>query len=231
MSDATTARASLESWMSTQSLSLLEQLATVSLCQIADACGASVMLDTALQPLDRSFRVCGPAYTVVCPADDNLTLHHALHLASPGQILVVSGSGGNKAALWGELMSISAQARGLKGTIIDGPARDPQEIAALKYPVFARSIRARRASKERYGSIGQRISLSTITVQNGDIVVADCHGLAVFPQEMLPGVVEQSLAIARKERELKQILRGGQTLFEFAHMSSLIPPPGTGGDA
>src|SRR5581483_12434136 len=206
--------------MSINAVSFLEQLAQVSLCQIADACGASLALDTSIQPLDRTFRVCGRAYTVLCPADDNLTLHHALHLAAPGQVLVVSGSGGSTAALWGELMSISAQAKGLKGTIIDGPARDPQEIATLRYPVFARSIRARRASKERYGSIGKPIHLSTLTVNNGDIVVADCHGVAVFPQQALPKVVEQSLAVARKERELKQILGAGHTLFEFAKMSS-----------
>lgn len=210
--------------MSTQAVPLLEQLTQVSLSQIADGCGASLALDTEIQPLDRSFRICGPAYTVCCPPDDNLTLHHALHLASPGQVLVVSGCGGNTAALWGELMSISAQARALRGTIIDGPVRDPQEIAAIKYPVFARWIRARRASKERYGTVGKPIRISTLAVNNGDIVFADCHGIAVFPEAILARVVEQSLAIAQKEAELKQILRGGRTLFEFAGMSSLVPP-------
>ena len=89
--------------------------------------------------------------TVFCPIDDNLTLHHALQLARPGEVLVVSGGRHYSAVLWGELMSTSARARGLAGTIIDGAARDLLELKAIGYPVFARAIMPRRANKEKYG--------------------------------------------------------------------------------
>jgi 4-hydroxy-4-methyl-2-oxoglutarate aldolase len=202
---------------------LLDQLGQISVCQIVDGVGRSLALDTNIRPLDTSFRVCAVAYTVLCPADDNLTLHHALHAAPPDRVLVVTGSGGDAAALWGELMSISAQSRRLRGTIIDGPARDPIEIAALKYPVFARSIRPRRASKERYGRIGGPIQFGNMTVDSGDIVVGDCNGIVTFPPEMLAAVVEQALAVVRKEAELKEAFRGGQTYFDLAGLSSLVP--------
>jgi len=202
---------------------LLQQLGQISVCQIADAVGSSLALDTQIRPLETSFRICAPAYTVVCPPDDNLTLHHALHLATPGQVLVVSGSGGGTAALWGELMSISAQARGLSGTIIDGPARDPLEIAALKYPVFARLIHPRRASKERYGRIGGPIQFGDMTVNSGDIVVADCNGIVTFPSNVLAEVVEQARVVVRKEAEMKEVFRAGQTYFDLAGLSSLVP--------
>jgi 4-hydroxy-4-methyl-2-oxoglutarate aldolase len=184
-----------------------------------------VAVDTQIRPLDSTFRICGPACTVLCRPDDNLTLHHALYLASPGQVLVVSGSGGDGAALWGELMSISAQSRGLVGTIIDGPARDLMEIAQLKYPVFARSICPRRASKHRYGAIGEPIQFGSLVINDGDIVVADCNGVVVFSPNTLAEVVEQTLALTRKEAELKETLRGGQTYFELAGLHSAVPPP------
>jgi 4-hydroxy-4-methyl-2-oxoglutarate aldolase len=203
---------------------LLQQLGQISVCQIADGVGRSLAVDARVRPLDISFHICAPAYTVLCPPDDNLTLHHALHAATPGQVLVVSGSGGDTAALWGELMSISAQSRGLSGTIIDGPARDPLEIAALKYPVFARSIRPRRASKERYGRIGGPIQFGDMTVHYGDIVVADCNGVVSFPPSRLAAVVDQALAVVRKEAELKEAFRAGQTYFALAGLSSLVPP-------
>lgn len=60
---------------------LLQQLGQTSVCQIADARGPSLALDTQIRPLDTSFRICAPACTVLCPPDDNLTLHHALHIA------------------------------------------------------------------------------------------------------------------------------------------------------
>jgi 4-hydroxy-4-methyl-2-oxoglutarate aldolase len=202
---------------------LLQQLAQMSVCQIADARGSSLALNAQIRPLEPSFRICAPAFTVICPPDDNLTLHHALHMAGLGDVLVVSGSGGDAAALWGELMSISAQARGLTGTIIDGPARDPMEIAALKYPVFARSISPRRANKERYGSVCGTVRLGGVIVNNGDIVVADCNGIAAFPPDLLAEVVEQARAVFRKEAELKQAFLSGQTYFELAGLSQLVP--------
>ncbi|HXN21710.1 MAG TPA: RraA family protein [Candidatus Dormibacteraeota bacterium] len=202
---------------------LLLQLARVSVCQISDAC-PSLPVETEIRPLDLSFRVCAPAFTVLCPADDNLTLHHALHVAEPGLVLVVAGSGGKGAAFWGEIMSISAQARGLSGTLVDGPARDPLEIAALRYPVFARSIFPRRANKREYGSIGEPIRWGNLTINQGDIVVADCNGVLTFPDNQLPRVLEQALAVVRKEEELKDAMRKGKSFFDLASLSSLIPP-------
>jgi len=205
------------------SAELLQELGQISVCQIADAVGNSLAVDATIRPLDMSFRICAPTFTVLCPADDNLTLHHALHVAKPGQVLMVSGSGGHKAALWGELMSISAQSRGLFGTIIDGPARDPLEIAALKYPVFARYIQPRRATKERYGKIGEPIQFGELTVSSGDIVVADCNGIVAFPADRLAEVLEQALVVVRKEADLKEILSAGKSYFELAGLSSLVP--------
>jgi 4-hydroxy-4-methyl-2-oxoglutarate aldolase len=202
---------------------LLRQLGQTSVCHIADARGPSLALDTQIRPLDPSFRICATAFTVLCPPNDNLTLHHALYMAVSGHVLIVSGSGSEETAFWGELMSISAQARGLGGTIIDGPARDPLEIAALKYPVFARSICPRRASKERYGSVGAPVKIGSLVVAPGDIVVADCNGILAFPPGLLADVVEQSKAVVRKEAELKDVLSSGQTYFELAGLSSLVP--------
>jgi 4-hydroxy-4-methyl-2-oxoglutarate aldolase len=137
---------------------------------------------------------------------------------------MVSCCGTEKSALWGELMSISAQARGLKGTILDGPARDALEIGALGYPVFARSTCPRRATKERYGSINVPITIGDLFVNPGDIVVADLNGITIFPPGLLADVVERSLSVAHKESELKPALRCGKTYFELAGLSALLPP-------
>ncbi len=201
---------------------LLQKLGAVSVCQIADAVGKELAIDTTIRPLQPSFHVCAPAYTVRCSPNDNLTLHHALYAAKPGQVLVVEGGEGD-AACWGELMSISAQAKGLSGTIIDGSARDPLEIGRLNYPVFARSIRARRASKEHYGDVSCPVHIGDITVLPGQIVVADCNGIVSFDLQSLPRILEQSLAVVAKEDQLKETLRSGTTYFELAGLSSLLP--------
>ena len=203
---------------------LLLQLAEVSVCQICDAF-PSLAIETKIGPLDRAFRVCAPAFTVLCPANDNLTLHHAVHVASAGEVLVVAGSGSETAALWGEIMSISAQTRRLSGTLVDGAARDPVEISALGYPVFARSICPKRANKNSYGSIREPIRWGRLSINHGDIVVADCNGVLTFPSNLLRDVLEQGLAVAAREAQVKEAMRAGKTYFELASLSSLIPPP------
>ena len=67
------------------SAELLQELGQISVCQIADAVGSSLAMDATIRPLDMSFRICAPAFTVLCPADDNLTLHHALHWRNRGK--------------------------------------------------------------------------------------------------------------------------------------------------
>ena len=122
-------------------------------------------------------------------------------------------------------MSISAQARGLKGTLIDGPARDPLEIAELRYPVFARSICPRKADKSRYGRVREPIQWGNLSINQDDIVVADCNGVLAVPLSQLRHVLDQALAVVRKEADLKAAMRTGKTFFELASLSSLIPPP------
>lgn len=140
---------------------LVTQLGEFTVCQVADALGSACAVETSLPPVDRNFRICGVACTVECAPGDNLTAHHALHLAYPGDVLIVASSPNCQGALWGELMSISAQKRSLAGAIINGPARDPLEIQALGYPVFCRRFDPRRVAKERFGHINVRCANSS----------------------------------------------------------------------
>ncbi|MFN8007322.1 MAG: RraA family protein [Terriglobia bacterium] len=170
----------------------LKQFKKISVCQIIDALGPSLEFENEIRPMRSKFRICGPALTVLCAADDNLTLHHALHSAKPGDVLVVSGGGSCQAALWGELMSTSARGRGLAGTIVDGAVRDLLELRAIGYPVFARAIVPRRATKEKYGNIGAPIRCGKLQVNSGDIIFADANGITAIP----PDKLEETLYLA-----------------------------------
>ena len=202
---------------------LLERFREVSLCQLADAMGASWPIETSIRPIDPQFRICGPAETVLCEPDDNWTVHHGLHLAQAGCILVVSGSGSCGAALWGELMSISAQAKGLSGTIIDGAARDPLEIKALAYPVFSRGITPRKAMKEKYGQLDIPVPCGSLVVNPGDIIFADANGILALPQARAAEALQKAVEVSRKEKEAKEQIRIGRTLFDLLGLDKRLP--------
>jgi regulator of RNase E activity RraA len=82
---------------------------------------------------------------------EKVSVQHALHFAQPGQVLVASGS--EDVAFLGVIQQFSAQVGGLKGTMIDGAARDPVEIQAMNYPAFSRCPTSRKSRKDKYGGL------------------------------------------------------------------------------
>ncbi len=205
-----------------QASDAIAELRKFSVCQLADALGSSCPVETSLVPIDPAFRICGPALTVECAPGDNLTVHHALHLAQPGDVLVVAGSPDCDGALWGELMSISAQSRGLAGTIIDGPARDPLEIRQLAYPVFCRRFNPRRAAKEMYGRMNVPIRIGALSIRSKDIVLADANGIVSIPHARLDEVIELASEVGQKEDEIKNQIRSGRTIFEIFSLEQYV---------
>jgi 4-hydroxy-4-methyl-2-oxoglutarate aldolase len=175
----------------------------------------------------RSLRACvykkfGPAFTVECAPGDNLTVHHALHLAQPGEVLIVGGSPNCEVALCGELMSISAQSKGLAGTIIDGPARDRLEIRTHGYLVFCRRFNPRRAAKETYGRINVPIRMGAISVSPKDLVMAEANGIASIPHARVQEAVQLAFEVVQKENNIKDQIRSGRTIFEIFDLEQYV---------
>jgi 4-hydroxy-4-methyl-2-oxoglutarate aldolase len=203
---------------------LIAELRQFTVCQLSDALGACRSIETSILPIDPRFRICGPALTVECPPGDNLTLHHALHLAQPDDVLIVGSSPNCNAALWGELMSISAQAKGVGGTIVDGPARDPVEIRALGYPVFCRYFNPRRATKETYGHINVPVRIGALSISPKDIVLADANGIVSIPPSRVQEAIALASEVVRKENKVKDEILLGRTIFDVFNLEPCVPP-------
>ena len=206
-----------------QQVSILE-LQKFTVCQLSDALGPSCPIETALRPIDPESHICGSALTVECSPGDNLSVHQALHLANRGDVLVVSNPKNGEAALWGELMTISAQSKGLAGTIIDGPVRDPLEIRRLGYAVFCREFNPRRAAKEKCGRINVPVRIGMLSVKPGDILVADVNGVISVAGPMVQHTISLVSEVAGKERQIKEQILSGRSIFEILELERCIRP-------
>lgn len=200
----------------------ISELKKFSVCQLADALGPSCPIETSIRPIDPCFRICGLALTVECAPGDNLTVHHALHLARPGDALIVGGPSNSPGALWGELMSISAASKCLAGTIIDGPVRDPIEIQKLGYPVFCREFSPHRAAKEAYGRVNVPSRIGKISVQPQDFVLADANGIICIEMARVQEAVQLASEVMHKERNIRDQIRRGRTIFEILDLERHI---------
>jgi regulator of RNase E activity RraA len=116
---------------------------------------------------------------------------------------VVSTNSNTTNAVFGELMGHSAVASRLGGLVVDGAIRDVDELIALKFPVFSRTISAGGCDKDGPGEINVPIACGNTVVMPGDIVLGDGQGVVVIPQIDAAEVLQ--LVIALKDRETRRI--------------------------
>jgi 4-hydroxy-4-methyl-2-oxoglutarate aldolase len=179
-----------------------------------EASGLDCYLDAGFRPAWPGAAMVGRALPVLAAEGDNLAIHYALAAASPGDILVVDGGGG-EFGYWGEVMSVAAQASGVCGLIIDGGVRDTMRLEALGFPAFSSSISIRGTSKAWLGVVGQPITLRGRPIRRGDLVVADRDGVAVLPVAAVEATIAEARRRANKEELFMKRLRDGELTLDI----------------
>lgn len=169
-----------------------------------------------IKPVYDGASMAGTAVTVKTYPGDNLMAHKAVTLAEPGDVLVIDANEYTEAGLWGELISTSCKEHGLNGTIIDGAARDIDEIEALDYPVYARAVSPKGSYKAHPGSINIPISCGGVSVEPGDIVVGDGEGIAIVKPENAEEVLDDAKQKLQDETNLQEQIREGEYIYDLA---------------
>lgn len=193
----------------------LAEAARLGAATLHEAAGRIGALPSAIKPVAPDMRVAGPAFTVHVPAGDNLWIHRALYQAAPGDILVVSTSGGIEWGYWGDILNEAAIARQLGGLVIDGGVRDVAGLAAMAFPVFSNGVCLNGTIKgyDATAWTRQPIRIGNVVVRDGDMVVGDRDGVVVLPAS---AVADALIAGARREADeagkIARIRAGARTL-------------------
>ena len=86
-------------------------------------------------------------------------------------------------AVWGELFSNAAKARGARGFLTDGCHRDTRMVLALGFPIFSRGPRPVDISgRGTVISSGRPVEVAGVVVRPGDVVFAEVDGVVIIPQ-------------------------------------------------
>jgi 4-hydroxy-4-methyl-2-oxoglutarate aldolase len=200
-----------------------------SRCQPAtlhEAAGKIGALPSAIKPMAPGFKLCGPAFTVHGPGNDNLWLHRALVLAQPGDVLVAHVSGAHEAGYWGEIMSTMARERGLGGLLIDACVRDGELLGQIGLPVFARGLCLRGTGKD-FGAIGwinAPVLIGDVTIHPGDLIVGDGDGVVALPRALIATAIEGGHRREAQEAEILKRLRAGEATLDIYGWNRAAPP-------
>lgn len=138
----------------------------------------------------------------------------ALDSLQPNEIYMAAGCSA-RYALWGELMSTAARARGATGAVIAGYTRDTHGILALDFPVFCYGSYAQdQRGRGQVIAYGVPIEVNAVLVKPGDILFGDVDGVLVIPREIEAEVVTEALERSREEKKAKQELAEGKLATE-----------------
>jgi 4-hydroxy-4-methyl-2-oxoglutarate aldolase len=188
---------------------------TVSTAIVGDALNRAQCMAGVIKPLRPNMRIVGQARTAQVPAADNAAIHAIVALARPGEVLVIDGQAHPDTGVWGGILTHAAMRTGIAGVVLDGATRDSVEIVERGFAVFCRAVVPRGGQKGSYGMVDGPVSVGSVPVRSGDLVIGDGDGVAIVPLQR----VEQTLAEVKKieEREAAILAKidAGQTTAEI----------------
>ena len=178
---------------------------------VCDGQGRRGALDIGIRPLTGKTAFTGPALTIECRAGDNAAALAALDWIAPGDVIVVANGGGTGAAIVGGHYAAMVSARGAVAVVCDGPARDLDELDEIGIPVFARGVTPAGPFKTGPGAIGFPVSVGSVAVASGDLLVGDRDGVVVVERERIAAAVAGHDAVKAREIDMEAASRSGRT--------------------
>ncbi len=115
----------------------------------------------------------------------------------------INGSAGTGACV-GEVHAAILKAFGCNGVVTDGSVRDLPGIRKLGFPTFAVSASVSH-SFMHIVEFGGPIAVLGLSVQEGDLLYADCHGVISIPLEIAAELPEVAERMHRRDRQIVEL--------------------------
>lgn len=196
---------------------LIAEYRHVEVASVSDALeqitGKKMYMSHRMQPIFTS-KFAGYARTVQLKKDEGNKdpealsgMLQAIDEGSADSVYVMVVEDGEDIAGMGGLMGTALAARGYSGAVIDGGVRDVAYLRKIGFPVFATGI-VPSTSVHHYRFAGAQIPLvcNGVSVNPGDIVVADSDGVAVVPRAQAQAVLTLAQQMDYKEHAMYPVI-------------------------
>lgn len=197
------------------------ELNTAVVGDILDAHGYThQFLPPEIRGIRESMVVCGRAMPVLVEDVEGIPekpfglLTEALDDLRPGEVYLLTG-GTLRCAGWGEILTVTAKARGANGAVIDGFHRDTRQVLREEWPVFSRGAYAQDAGA-RASVVAYRcsVTIGEVAVSPGDIVFGDIDGVVIIPAGIAKTVIDEAQQKLAAESVTKAAIASGMSSTE-----------------
>ena len=203
-------------------LDRLERLYSPVVADTLDALGfRSATMAPRIRPLYPEAKLAGFAATVHCVEVDGAPAERddwyrnelaAVDALRPGDVMVVSTCEG---CYWGELLATAARYRGARGIVADAWTRDTLALIEMRFPTFATGISPEDSlGRIEVESFGGPVESGGVTVNPGDLVLADHDGVVVVPAVAAEEVLARAEEKAAGENVVREKLAEGMPVSE-----------------
>ena len=175
---------------------------------------AGVVPSALLRPSDPAARIVGRALTVrniassasvaakVKAGVSGLSEIEAHNIAEPGDVLVLQGI--DLVSNMGGISATIGRRQGELGAIVDGAVRDIDHSRSIGYAIWSRSVSPLTGKwRVETVAINKPVTICGISVNPGDLVLADETGVCFIPRERAAEVLQRAQRNAAAERRAR----------------------------
>jgi 4-hydroxy-4-methyl-2-oxoglutarate aldolase len=160
-----------------------------------------------ITPLSPTFRLAGRAFTLKYRPVGYIEKGNVgdyIDDIPPGDIVVLDNNGRLDCTVWGDILTMVANRRGIGGTVINGVCRDISRALEVNYPIYSRA-RYMRTGKDRVevAEMQTPVSMGEVQVRPADILVGDADGVVVVPASAAEKVFETARSIEQAEQAIE----------------------------